>query len=48
MNKRHLQPHEIDRTIFESDDIIRKDYEKLVKSNKKLAKKFDTLEEKLS
>ena len=48
MYQRHLQPHEIDKTIFESDDKIRKEYDKLVKSNKTLDKKFDALEKNLS
>lgn len=48
MDQRHLQSHEIDKTIFESDDKIRKEYDKLVKSNKTLEKKFDALEKKIS
>lgn len=47
MNQRHLTPHEVDKTAFESDDKIRKAYEKLVGSNKNLQKKFDGLEKKL-
>ena len=48
MNQRYLKPHKIDRTVFESDAKISKEYYKLVKSNQSLKKKFDALEKNLS
>ena len=48
MNQRYLKPHKIDKTVFESDAKISKEYYKLVKSNKPLKKKFDALEKDLS
>ena len=40
MNQRFLHPRKIDKTIFKSDNTIQKDYNGLVKSNKKLKKNF--------
>jgi hypothetical protein len=48
MNERYLKPHKIDKTVFESDAKISKEYDKLIKSNKPLKKKFDALEENIS
>ena len=48
MNERYLKPHKIDKTIFESDEKISKEYAKLIKSNKPLKQKFDALEKNLS
>ena len=48
MSERYLKPHKIDKTVFESDAKISKEYYKLVKSNKPLKKKFDALEKDLS
>jgi hypothetical protein len=48
MNQRYLKPHKIDRTVFESDAKISKEYDKLVKSNQSLKKKFDALEKNIS
>ena len=48
MNQRYLKPHKIDRTVFESDAKISKEYYKLVKSNQSLKKKFDALEKNIS
>ena len=48
MNQRYLKPHKIDRTVFESDARISKEYYKLVKSNQSLKKKFDALEKNIS
>lgn len=48
MSDRYLKPHKIDRTVFESDVKLSKEYNELVKSNKSLKKKFDKLEKNLS
>ena len=48
MNQRYLQPHKINKTIFESDNKIKKAYDNLVQSNKPLKNKFDALEKNLS
>lgn len=48
MNERYLKPHKIDKTIFESDAKISKEYDKLIKSNKPLKQKFDALEKNIS
>ena len=48
MNERYLKPHKMDKTVFESDAKISKEYDKLVKSNQSLKKKFDALEKNLS
>ena len=42
MNERYLKPHKIDKTIFESDAKISKEYDKLIKSNKPLKQKSRT------
>ena len=48
MNQRYLKSHKIDKILFESDSKIQKEYNKLVKSNESLKKKFDALEKNLS
>ena len=48
MNDRYLQPHEVDKTIFESDKKLQKSYNTLITSNAELEKKLEALEEKLS
>ena len=48
MSERYLKPHKIDKTVFESDAKISKAYDKLVKSNQSLKKKFDALEKNIS
>lgn len=48
MNQRHLKSHKINKRLFESDSKIQKEYNKLVKSNESLKKKFDALEKNLS
>ena len=48
MNERYLKPHKIDKTVFASDEKLSKEYDKLVKSNQSLKKKFDGLEKKIS
>ena len=48
MNERYLNPHKINKTIFESDKKFSNEYDTLIQSNKPLKKKFDRLEEKLS
>jgi hypothetical protein len=45
---RLLKPHEIDKTIFENDKRLKKDYHDLVKFNKSLEKDFQPLEEKIT
>ena len=48
MNQRYLKPHKINKTVFESDAKISKEYDKLVKSNQSLKRKFDALEKNIS
>lgn len=48
MNDRYLQPHEVDKTLFENDKKFKKSYDTLITSNPKLEKKFQALEDKLS
>lgn len=48
MSQRYLKPHKIDKTVFESDEKLSKEYDKLVKSNQSLKKKFDALEKNIS
>jgi hypothetical protein len=48
MNDRYLQPHGVDKTLFENDKKFKKSYDTLITSNRKLEKKFQALEDKLS
>jgi hypothetical protein len=48
MNDRHLKPHEIDKTVFESDRKFTRSYNGFILSNSKIKKKFKVLEDKLS
>ena len=48
MSQRYLKPHKIDKAVFESDEKLSKEYDKLVKSNQSLKKKFDALEKSIS
>ena len=48
MNDRHLKPHEIDKTVFESDMKLTRSYNGFILSNSKIKKKFKGLEDKLS
>ena len=40
MEDRYLQPHEIDKTVFESDKKVKKVHNVLILSDSKLEKKF--------
>lgn len=47
MQKRYLRTHTIDKKIFRSDKRIKDDSDALIKSNKSLKNKFNSLEENL-
>jgi hypothetical protein len=48
LNERNLVPHEIDKSIFQSDKKLSKQLNALIRSNPKLEKKFKALEDRLS